>query len=79
MLWLDSSYPLDKDPSEPGVARGSCATDSGKPDAVRQSAKNAKVSSLSSLDAVSRYPGSTANSEQVTFSNIKFGPIGSTY
>ncbi|TEA19471.1 Exoglucanase 1 [Colletotrichum sidae] len=57
MLWLDSAYPLDRDPSEPGVARGSCPRDSGKPDDVRQSAKNAKV----------------------TFSNIKFGPIGSTY
>merc|ERR1711973_759611 len=25
MLWLDSDYPLDKDPSEPGVSRGSCS------------------------------------------------------
>merc|ERR1712179_410428 len=24
MLWLDSDYPLDKDPSEPGVNRGPC-------------------------------------------------------
>ena len=24
MLWLDSAYPLDKDPSEPGVLRGEC-------------------------------------------------------
>ncbi len=57
MLWLDSSYPLDKDPSEPGVARGSCPQDSGAPDDVRESAANAKV----------------------TYSNIKFGPVGSTY
>ncbi|KAF6810005.1 cellulose -beta-cellobiosidase [Colletotrichum plurivorum] len=57
MLWLDSAYPLDRDESEPGVARGSCPRDSGKPDEVRQTAKNAKV----------------------TFSNIKFGPVGSTY
>ncbi|WYZ46185.1 hypothetical protein EsH8_IX_000410 [Colletotrichum jinshuiense] len=57
MLWLDSAYPLDRDESEPGVARGSCSRDSGKPDDVRVSAKDAKV----------------------TFSNIKFGPIGSTY
>lgn len=34
MLWLDSSYPLDKDPSAPGVSRGPCSTDSGKPDQV---------------------------------------------
>jgi len=34
MLWLDSNYPLDRDPSEPGVSRGSCPTDSGDPDEV---------------------------------------------
>jgi cellulose 1,4-beta-cellobiosidase len=31
MLWLDSSYPLDKDASAPGVNRGPCSTDTGKP------------------------------------------------
>ncbi|KAJ4291096.1 hypothetical protein N0V90_010294 [Kalmusia sp. IMI 367209] len=31
MLWLDSSYPLSASPTTPGVARGSCATDSGHP------------------------------------------------
>jgi len=31
MLWLDSDYPLDKDPSVPGVSRGPCPTDSGDP------------------------------------------------
>lgn len=25
MLWLDGSYPLDMDPSEPGITRGECA------------------------------------------------------
>lgn len=29
MLWLDSDYPTDQDPSSPGVARGDCATSSG--------------------------------------------------
>jgi cellulose 1,4-beta-cellobiosidase len=58
MLWLDgAAFPLDRDPSEPGVARGSCDAESGKPDEVRANAANAKV----------------------TYSNIKFGPIGSTY
>ncbi|KAJ8093487.1 Esterase/lipase/thioesterase [Marasmius tenuissimus] len=57
MLWLDSNYPLDKSPSTPGVARGTCATDSGKPDVLE-----------------SRYPDAT-----VSFSNIKVGPIGSTF
>lgn len=31
MLWLDSDYPTDRDPSEPGVARGTCSTSSGVP------------------------------------------------
>jgi cellulose 1,4-beta-cellobiosidase len=57
MLWLDSSYPPDKDPNAPGVGRGECATDSGKPDDVKAKHPNAKV----------------------VFSNIKFGPIGSTF
>jgi cellulose 1,4-beta-cellobiosidase len=57
MLWLDSTYPTDKDASTPGVGRGTCATDSGKPD-----------------DVETNSPGST-----VVFSNIKFGPIGSTF
>ncbi|KAF1327778.1 putative glycosyl hydrolase family 7 protein, partial [Globisporangium splendens] len=30
-LWLDSSYPLNRSPTEPGVARGSCPITSGKP------------------------------------------------
>lgn len=34
MLWLDSTYPTDKDASTPGVARGTCATDSGVPSVV---------------------------------------------
>ena len=59
MLWLDGEYyPLDRDPSEPGVARGTCAVDgSSEPDSVRETFKDASV----------------------TYSNFKFGPIGSTY
>ena len=57
MLWLDSNYPVEGDPSTPGVARGTCPTDSGDPD-----------------DLVADVPGAS-----VVFSNIKFGPIGSTY
>lgn len=57
MLWLDSTYPTDKDPETPGVGRGTCATDSGKPE-----------------DVEANSPGAT-----VTYSNIKFGPIGSTF
>ncbi|KAF2645710.1 exoglucanase-like protein 1 precursor [Massarina eburnea CBS 473.64] len=57
MLWLDSTYPTDKDPATPGIGRGTCSTDSGKPD-----------------DVETNSPGAT-----VVYSNIKFGPIGSTF
>lgn len=57
MLWLDSDYPTDADPSQPGISRGTCPTDSGKPEKIE----------------------SSHASDHVVFSNIKFGPIGSTY
>ncbi|KAH9935898.1 cellobiohydrolaseI [Epithele typhae] len=57
MLWLDSDYPTDADPSTPGVSRGPCATTSGVPTGVEANSPGASV----------------------TFSNIKFGPIGSTF
>ena len=34
MLWLDSQYPLDAPASNPGIARGPCSRDSGKPQDV---------------------------------------------
>jgi len=57
MLWLDSDYPTDKDPSTPGVARGTCDKSSGKPDDVENNAPQSSV----------------------TYSNIRFGDIGSTH
>ncbi|KAI0129515.1 glycoside hydrolase [Xylariales sp. AK1849] len=57
MLWLDSDYPLDKDASTPGVARGTCATGSGVPADIE----------------------SSQASDQVIYSNIRFGPINSTF
>jgi cellulose 1,4-beta-cellobiosidase len=57
MLWLDSTYPTDRDPESPGAARGECAITSGVPAEVEAAVPNA----------------------QVVFSNIKFGPIGSTF
>jgi len=56
MLWLDGSYPLDKSPSTPGVARGACDAASGDPKYVE-----------------ANHPGAS-----VTYSNIRYGPIGST-
>lgn len=43
MLWLDSNYPLNKSPDTPGVARGTCATTSGKPKDVEQQHPDAYV------------------------------------
>ncbi|KAK0713689.1 cellulose 1,4-beta-cellobiosidase [Lasiosphaeria miniovina] len=39
MLWLDSTYPTDADPSTPGKGRGTCDTSSGVPSDVES--KNA--------------------------------------
>ncbi|KAG8729171.1 Exoglucanase 1 [Ceratobasidium sp. 423] len=57
MLWLDSNYPVGADASQPGVARGTCATTSGVPSDVEANSPNASV----------------------TYSNIRFGDLGSTY
>jgi cellulose 1,4-beta-cellobiosidase len=43
MLWLDSNYPLNKDPSTPGVARGPCKATSGSPAHVRDKYPTASV------------------------------------
>lgn len=43
MLWLDSSYPLDKPPSDPGISRGECPTSSGRPKDVESKQANAHV------------------------------------
>ncbi|KAK6838134.1 glycoside hydrolase family 7 protein [Apiospora arundinis] len=58
MLWLDGVvYPTDRNPGDPGVARGECPLEGSEPATVRRKFANAKV----------------------TYSNIKYGPIGSTY
>jgi len=43
MLWLDSSYPINKDPSSPGVGRGTCPTSSGVPSDVESQHPDASV------------------------------------
>ncbi|GAB9474547.1 putative 1,4-beta-d-glucan cellobiohydrolase b [Globisporangium polare] len=42
-LWLDSSLPLDRSPSEPGVMRGTCPTTSGVPSEVQAQYPDATV------------------------------------
>ena len=44
MLWLDSDYPPNKSPSQPGVARGTCPTSSGRPSDVESRYPGASVS-----------------------------------
>jgi len=43
MLWLDSTYPTDADPATPGVYRGTCSIDSGKPEDVERDSPDAYV------------------------------------
>ena len=43
MLWLDSSYPTNRNPSSPGVSRGPCRPDTGSPAFVRAKFPNARV------------------------------------
>ncbi|KAF2644303.1 exoglucanase [Massarina eburnea CBS 473.64] len=43
MLWLDSTYPTDKDPATPGIGRGECATTSGVPADVEKNSPGASV------------------------------------
>jgi len=43
MLWLDSSFPTTADPTKPGIARGPCSTDSGKPDDVESKYPDSSV------------------------------------
>jgi cellulose 1,4-beta-cellobiosidase len=43
MLWLDSTYPTNKDKSLPGVERGPCPTSSGKPNDVEEQSPEAYV------------------------------------
>lgn len=43
MLWLDSDYPLNKPKNSPGVARGTCATTSGRPSDVEKNHPDASV------------------------------------
>lgn len=59
MLWLDSDYPPTKDASAPGVARGTCSTDSGKPDDVEKNDASSTVtySKIRTGEIGSTFPG----------------------
>ncbi|CAE7030099.1 cbhB [Symbiodinium natans] len=65
MLWLDADYPLDKDPSLPGVNRGPCRTDTGLPAYLRDKHL---------VQQFQLYPRA-----RVRYSKIKVGTLGSTF
>lgn len=58
MLWLDSKFPTDQPVDKPGVDRGSCSIDSGKPEDVQNNSPHAKVmfSSIKTGTIGSTYP-----------------------
>merc|ERR1712055_1273216 len=68
MLWLDSNYPLDKDPSQPGVNRGPCPEDSGTPEDMESNYPDATVKyfNVKFGDIGSTYPGGDATPTATT-------------
>ena len=74
MLWLDSDYPPDRDPSEPGVSRGPCPRDSGDPEDVESRYPDATVTfsnikvgpHCSTFPGCETPPGPTTTTEKPT-------------
>ena len=66
MLWLDSDYPLDKDPSTTGVNRGTCPTVSGDPVDMEENYPDATVKYFNVKFGTigSTYQGEMANQQQ---------------
>ncbi len=73
MLWLDSNFPTDADATKPGVARGTCATTSGKPTDVESQSPNASVifSNIKFGDIGSTFGGSTTTTTPVSSSSTR--------
>nr|BAA76365.1 cellulase [Irpex lacteus] len=63
MLWLDSDYPTTADPSQPGVARGTCPTTSGVPSQVEGQEGSSSViySNIKFGDLNSTFTGTLTN------------------
>jgi len=68
MLWLDSDYPTTSPATNPGVARGTCATTSGVPSDVESSQASDKVvfSNIKFGDINSTFTGSTSGTPPPT-------------
>jgi len=75
MLWLDSDYPLTKDASVAGVARGTCATTSGVPADLESSSSasvtysNIRVGAINSTFSAGTGTGTTTSSTKTTTSS----------
>jgi cellulose 1,4-beta-cellobiosidase len=80
MLWLDSSYPTDADPSKPGIKRGTCATTSGKPEDVETNAASAQVtfSNIRVGDIGSTYTGGSTTTSNPGGTTTSAPPTGPT-
>ncbi|PVF92349.1 glycoside hydrolase family 7 protein [Serendipita vermifera] len=66
MLWLDSTYPTDS--TSPGAARGTCPTDSGKPEDVESQQASASVtySNIRVGDLDTTYTGGSSGTPSTT-------------
>jgi len=76
MLWLDSTYPPEKE-GQPGAARGSCSQDSGVPSEVEAQYGSSYVTSAPRVKKKKKKLTQPTN-RRVVWSNIRFGPVGST-
>lgn len=76
MLWLDSTYPTDASPDEPGKGRGTCETSSGVPSDVEGAQASDQVVYCEFFPCLLSENDGFANCPKA---NIKFGPIGSTF
>jgi len=74
MLWLDSSYPPEK-AGTPGGDRGPCPQDSGVPKEIESKIPNAYDARFPTFSNLFLQLNTCS---QVIWSNIRFGPIGST-
>lgn len=76
MLWLDGNYPLDKDPSEPGVSRGPCPDDSGDPQDMENNFPDSTVKyfNIKIGPIGSTYPGGTPATTSAPPTEPTIGP-----
>ncbi|ETM99769.1 hypothetical protein PPTG_18588 [Phytophthora nicotianae INRA-310] len=79
-LWLDSDYPVTADVSDPGVARGTCATTTGVPDDVISEQPDATVvfSNIRFGDIGTTVDGISTSSSSTTSATATSSSVTST-